>query len=134
MFCPECGYEYRDGFTVCPDCDVALSNEPPVSDDGPVYAEYVEVLDTFNPFDIAIIKSMLDAEGIEYYFIGENFGGIYPMATAPRLMVIKDKAQDASEFLKDLSLTYLASHSPEEEEEEEDEPSTDDGSNDQNLS
>ena len=27
MFCPRCKCEYRDGFTICADCDVALVAE-----------------------------------------------------------------------------------------------------------
>jgi len=29
MFCPQCHYEYREGFTSCPDCEVDLVAEPP---------------------------------------------------------------------------------------------------------
>ena len=28
-FCPKCKYEYREGFTLCPDCDVELVPELP---------------------------------------------------------------------------------------------------------
>ena len=119
MFCPECGYEYRQGFSRCPDCDVELVRDAP-PEDRTEYGDYVQVLDTFNPFDIALIKSLLDSEGIKYFFIGENFGGIYPMATAPRLMVLREQEDEAREILKDLQLTYLASHTYEDEDEEED--------------
>jgi len=30
-WCPECGAEYREGFTECSECRVALTNEPPAS-------------------------------------------------------------------------------------------------------
>lgn len=28
-FCPQCGYEYEEGVTLCPDCDKTLVAEPP---------------------------------------------------------------------------------------------------------
>ena len=34
MFCPVCGYEYREGFTICSDCQVDLVLELPRKDAG----------------------------------------------------------------------------------------------------
>src|SRR5436305_13764768 len=38
MFCPRCGGEYREGFTWCADCDVALVEDLPEELDGEVEA------------------------------------------------------------------------------------------------
>lgn len=38
MFCPNCGVEYRPGFTRCNDCDVDLVNELPSEEAGPEQA------------------------------------------------------------------------------------------------
>ncbi len=70
------------------------------------FIDYKEVLSTLNPGDIAIIKSVLDSEGITYFFQGENFTywgrGVIPA----RLMVKKDEVEKAREILKDLKLNF----------------------------
>jgi hypothetical protein len=91
MFCPKCRYEYRKGLYVCPDCNVNLIDSLP---DGqgkqPEFIEYVELLITYNPADVAMIKSLLDAEDITYYFNAEQFMYVRPLAEPARLMVKKE--------------------------------------------
>jgi hypothetical protein len=106
MFCPKCRAEYREGFYVCGDCNVELVEELP-PEPNPEYIEYVEVLGTYNPADIALIKSILDSENITYYFLGEQFTYVRPWADPARLMVEKDEAEDARELLKDLKLSFM---------------------------
>jgi hypothetical protein len=106
MFCPKCRAEYREGFYVCVDCDCDLVDELP-PEEVPEFIEYVEVLGTYNPADVALIKSILDAENITYYFNAEHFIYIRPLAEPVRLMVKKDEAEKAKEALKDLDLAIL---------------------------
>lgn len=107
MFCPKCKSEYREGFTVCADCNIALIEELPPEKE-PVFVEYEEVLGTYNPADIMIIKSILDAENITYYFNAEHFMYVRPMAEPARLMVAKEDVETAKEILKDLDLSVIA--------------------------
>ncbi len=72
MFCPTCKSEYREGYTVCVECDSKLVDELP-SCPQLEFVDYNEVLCTFNPADIAIIKSILDTTDIVYFFQGEYF-------------------------------------------------------------
>jgi len=78
-FCPECKAEYREGFTVCSDCRVELVSELPPEPESD-YIEYVEFLRTMNPFDIAMIKSLLEDQDIAYYFHGEQFAHLVSMS------------------------------------------------------
>jgi hypothetical protein len=39
-FCPKCGYEYEHEVTVCPDCDVALVDTRPVTEESELLREY----------------------------------------------------------------------------------------------
>ena len=111
MFCPLCKAEYRPGFTRCSDCDVDLVETLPLEPSKPApkfvdYAEYTEVLTTFNPLDIAFVKSLLDAEHITYFVQGEHFLNVRPLALPARLMVRTDQVEQAEEILKDLKLAF----------------------------
>ncbi len=67
---------------------------------------YVDILSTYNQGDIAIIKSILGEEDIDYYFKGENFALIDPLIQPAVLTVREDQAETVKELLKDLKLTY----------------------------
>lgn len=105
-FCPKCRTEYREGFNVCADCNSDLVDELP-PEEVPEFTEYVEVLGTYNPADVALIKSILDAENITYYFNAEHFMHVEPLAEQVRLMIKKDEAEKAKEILRDLDLAII---------------------------
>ena len=69
-WCPKCGAEYREGFTRCADCDVALVDERPV--DIPVEGDESrlgpdwEVAGTFSSYEEAeIALGFLRSNGID---------------------------------------------------------------------
>lgn len=103
MFCPHCKAEYREGFSVCADCGVDLIDALPREPE-PEFVHFIEILATYNPADIAFLKSILDAEGIVYFFKGEHFMYMRPLADPVRLMVRADQAADAAELLRDVHL------------------------------
>jgi hypothetical protein len=105
MFCPQCRTEYRAGFDVCADCHIQLVDvlkpEPQ-----PEYVEFDHILDTYNPADIAIIKSILESENLTFHFQGDHLT-LRPIGEPARLMVDRQQAAIAKELLKDLKLSYL---------------------------
>ena len=72
--------------------------------------EYVQVLFTYNAADVAFIKSLLDGEGIAYYFLGEEFMYVRPWVEPARLMVDKKEADQVRELLKDANLSITAAN------------------------
>ncbi len=112
MFCPNCGAEYREGFTHCPDCDVDLVDKLPEekTKDKNIEADedqtFIPILSTYNLGDIALIKSVLDNEGIEYFLQGENTAYIRGYMDPTILMVRNDQVKIVKELLKDFDVKW----------------------------
>lgn len=64
--------------------------------------EFVEAFSTYQQGDIAFIKSVLDGEGITYFFQGESSIMLIAAGAYARLLVKADEADRAKEILRDL--------------------------------
>jgi hypothetical protein len=63
--------------------------------------EFIEVLQTTDPTEIEVIKSILKKADIKHYFKGQALGRIFPTMNKPvRLMVEKAKFEEAMVLLK----------------------------------
>lgn len=74
MYCPQCGTEYREGFTECADCRVPLLDgtppaEPPSSFDPNL--DLVVVLETTDAMQLALAKGSLEDAGIPFFVLGQ---------------------------------------------------------------
>ncbi len=115
MTCPECGGEYRDGFTQCADCDGPLvpmappelaAVEEPLTDHG-----LVSVLETGDPAEMAFVESLLLETGISYTKQGDRvqdlfgigrLGGFNVLTGPAKLLVAKDDAEAAEETIRNV--------------------------------
>lgn len=106
MFCPRCGAEYQPGVDLCADCGVQLAAAPPANE-APDLVDAEEILATYNTGDIAIVKSLLDANRIPYLFHGENFTVVDPLIQPARLLVAPEYAERVRELLRDVDLNFM---------------------------
>jgi len=119
MYCPECGIEYRDAVTVCTDCAVSLTLDPPPAPPEPT-AEWVDfetVLETSDPTLIVVARSVLQAEGIpcfargdllqELLGLGRLPSGVNLVAGPVQLQVPSDRREEARELLSATDSAWL---------------------------
>ncbi len=112
MFCPQCRVEYREGFTECSDCHVALVSDLPPKPQREPDIEYVTVLEAGNPATLAVAKSLLQAAEIDYLAMGEQLQdiiaggrlglGFNPVTGPVRIMARREDEDEARELLRDL--------------------------------
>jgi Putative prokaryotic signal transducing protein len=103
MYCPKCRTEYREGFAQCADCLVPLVSESALGalKAEPEFVDIEEVLTTIDPGEIALIKSLLDAEEIPYLAQGEHSHSLQSPIPV-RFLVPKAHVVRAREVLEDL--------------------------------
>jgi hypothetical protein len=120
MYCPKCRAEYEAKYRTCSDCNIALVNDLP-PEPQPKFIDYEEIIFTNNPGDSALLKSLLDAEDIQYYVQGEYYAPYLYHALPIRFFVRKDQAPEARQIIKDLDLritSYGTDNLKDEEDEE----------------
>ena len=113
MICPNCRAEYRPGFTQCSDCGVELVESLP-EEEAPnqfsaqthtsIGPELVEVYRAWGAPQAGLVKSILEANGIECALFGEGANRVYNMTVGPlaavRVMVGPDDVAAAEEVLQ----------------------------------
>src|SRR5215212_10340674 len=107
MICPQCGSEYREGFTRCADCDVELVVPPPPPEvEQPV--ELVKVYETGNAAVIPLVESLLEdaeieymtrSEGIQDLFGAGRMGSAYNYIVGPVEFHVREDAADEARTL-----------------------------------
>jgi len=111
MICPNCKAEYGRGIYVCAECDVPLVDFLPDDEQSgniePQDDVFMDIFITSNAGEIAMIKSLLDDAGIDYYFLGERFASVHAGAYPSRLFVRADQCDEALELLRDLRFSVF---------------------------
>ena len=113
MYCPECRCEYREGFTECSDCHVALRTgeppdlrleAPPRPFDTIENLELVTVLECSNAAQLALARGILDDAGIPYLL--NDYGGSTSRLgeynahrSSVTIQVASDRAREAQDLL-----------------------------------
>ena len=106
MYCPQCGCEYRDGFSECADCRVPLLAGTPPQKTGDPTLGLVVVLETNDRIQLALVQGLLEAEGIPFFILGEiatlvpNVDGF--LKKWVRVQVPRDREAEARELLEQL--------------------------------
>ncbi|MBI1807823.1 MAG: DUF2007 domain-containing protein [Ignavibacteria bacterium] len=67
---------------------------------------FIKVLETDSLTDIALIKSVLDAEGVHYFFQGEHMK-VIELIHSTTLMVAEEDLGKAIELITPLGLKYV---------------------------
>ena len=108
MYCPQCSVEYRDGFTECSDCHVALlagtpRSAQPAHPFDPALG-LVVVLETNDSIQLALAKGLLLEADIPFYVLGQILTLVGDadafLHKWVRVQVARDREAEARELLE----------------------------------
>jgi putative signal transducing protein len=112
MFCPKCGEEFSWDVMACPTCDVDTVDRLPGPEPTPD-VELVRVLATGDAGLIALAKSLLESETIDYFVRGDGLQDLfglgrmtgYSFAMGPAEFLVRaEDADRARELLEGLTV------------------------------
>ncbi|HTX34470.1 MAG TPA: DUF2007 domain-containing protein [Bryobacteraceae bacterium] len=107
MYCPQCGTEYRDGFTECADCHVPLLAGTPPPDEPSAFnpsLDLVDVLVSQDAVQLAMVKGLLEDAGIPFNVPGgitRLVNDVDPFLQKHlRVQVPRDREEEARQLLE----------------------------------
>ncbi|MCD6311851.1 MAG: DUF2007 domain-containing protein [Elusimicrobia bacterium] len=93
MFCPNCGAEYREGFTRCTDCDIDLVETLSPGRE-PEEVKLCTVFITSSLVEANMVKCLLEGSGVKVFLYDANISRINPFytnAVGGIKLVVRDK-------------------------------------------
>ncbi len=109
MYCPKCGYEYREGILTCPDCDEDLVEERPEKDgdetsDEPESYDWINLARLTSWETAEMLVDVLRTKGIPAV-VQSQAGHFGPLGTIPQVAMLSGKGGYSilvpSEFVSD---------------------------------
>ncbi len=104
--CPNCGYEYVEGVTICPDCETHLVDESLFVKPEDWTEDNWEVVFTSNKiYEVEMLKDNLESAGITATILNQqdrNFPSPGDF-TVIKLLVRREDLSSALEFIKELN-------------------------------
>lgn len=103
--CPNCKYEYVNGITICPDCNISLVEIKEFSKSDEVSEkDWVLIYTSFSEIDINMIKGNLESADIGVFVLSQKDSS-FPAPgdlSLIKLMVKEADVQSALEFIQEI--------------------------------
>ena len=97
LYCPQCGAEYREGYTVCKACNVALAPGQPWELEGKVRDPLVPFRSSFDPRFGDRMCGALEKAGVEYVLVNSQDFLFNQIVKGPRVICVPSSQFELAE-------------------------------------
>ena len=105
MICPKCEYEYREGITICPDCDTTLITNENFEGNLIHPKDWVIIFSCADIVEADMLKSNLGGAEIDALVLNQNDSS-FPVVgdlSVIKILVKKEDVEDAVAIINDIN-------------------------------